>query len=135
MAEKQTILGRIAQLAKANINALLDKAEDPQKMIDQLIRDYTNSIIEAENAIAQTLGNLRMAEKDYEEDVKALLTGARRLPLLPRRLTPCAPPATRPEPTSGTTWPRLPSASRSSSRMRSRPRSPLSLLSAMSLSA
>ena len=71
MAEKQTILGRIAQLAKANINALLDKAEDPQKMIDQLIRDYTNSIIEAENAIAQTLGNLRMAEKDYEEDVKA----------------------------------------------------------------
>jgi len=71
MAEKQTILGRITQLAKANINALLDKAEDPQKMIDQLIRDYTNSIIEAENAIAQTLGNLRMAEKDYEEDVKA----------------------------------------------------------------
>ena len=71
MAEKQTIMGRIAQLAKANINALLDKAEDPQKMIDQLIRDYTNSIIEAENAIAQTLGNLRMAERDYEEDVKA----------------------------------------------------------------
>ena len=71
MAEKQTILGRIAQLAKANINAILDKAEDPQKMIDQLIRDYTNSIVEAENAIAQTLGNLRMAEKDYEEDVKA----------------------------------------------------------------
>ena len=71
MAEKQTIMGRIAQLAKANINALLDKAEDPQKMIDQLIRDYTNSIVEAENAIAQTLGNLRMAEKDYEEDVKA----------------------------------------------------------------
>ena len=71
MAEKQTILGRIAQLAKANINAILDKAEDPQKMIDQLVRDYTNSIIEAENAIAQTLGNLRMAEKDYEEDVKA----------------------------------------------------------------
>ena len=71
MAEKQTIMGRIAQLAKANINALLDKAEDPQKMIDQLVRDYTNSIVEAENAIAQTLGNLRMAEKDYEEDVKA----------------------------------------------------------------
>ena len=126
MAEKQTILGRIAQLAKANINALLDKAEDPQKMIDQLIRDYTNSIIEAENAIAQTLGNLRMAERDYEEDVKAAADWGQKA---------AAASAKRPEPTSGTTWPRLPSASRSSSRMRSRPRSPLSPLSATSPSA
>lgn len=69
MAEKQTILGRISQLAKANINALLDRAEDPQKMLDQLIRDYTNSIAEAETAVAQTVGNLRLAEKDHEEDV------------------------------------------------------------------
>ena len=69
MAEKQTILGRISQLAKANIYALLDRAEDPQKMLDQLIRDYTNSIAEAETAVAQTVGNLRLAEKDYEEDV------------------------------------------------------------------
>ena len=72
MAQKQTILGRIAQLTRANINALLDKAEDPQKMIDQLVRDYTNSIVDAEQAIAQTIGNLRMAEQDYNEDVKAV---------------------------------------------------------------
>ncbi len=69
MAEKQSILGRIAQLAKANINALIDRAEDPAKMIDQLIRDYSNSIAEAETSVAQTIGNLRLAEKDYEEDV------------------------------------------------------------------
>lgn len=68
MAEKQTILGRVAQLAKANINALLDRAEDPEKMLDQLIRDYTNNIAEAESAIAQTIGSLRLAEKDQEED-------------------------------------------------------------------
>ena len=71
MAEKQSIFGRVTQLAKANINALLDKAEDPQKMIDQLIRDYTNNIAEAEQAVAQTIGNLRLAEKDYQEDVAA----------------------------------------------------------------
>ena len=69
MAGKQTILGRISQLAKANINELLDRAEDTQKMLDQLIRDYTNSIAEAETAVAQTVGNLRLAEKDHEEDV------------------------------------------------------------------
>nr|NLD41579.1 PspA/IM30 family protein [Actinomycetales bacterium] len=69
MAEKQSILGRIAQLTRANINALLDRAEDPQKMLDQLVRDYTSSIAEAEEAVAVTIGNLRLAERDYNEDV------------------------------------------------------------------
>ena len=64
MAEKQTILGRISQLTRANINALIDRAEDPQKMLDQLVRDYSNSIVEARQAVAQSIGNLRMAEKD-----------------------------------------------------------------------
>lgn len=68
MAQKQSILSRISTLAKANINAILDRAEDPQKMIDQMIRDYTNSIAEAEQAVAQTIGNLRMLEEDVRND-------------------------------------------------------------------
>lgn len=72
MAEKQTILGRISQLAKANINSLLDRAEDPEKMLDQLIRDYKNNIVEAENAIAQTIGNTRLAQQDLAEDKAAV---------------------------------------------------------------
>ena len=67
---KQTIFGRIAQLAKANINSLIDSAEDPQLMLDQLVRDYTGSIQEAESAIAQTIGNLRLLEDDHREDVQ-----------------------------------------------------------------
>ncbi|MER5616220.1 PspA/IM30 family protein [Streptomyces sp. NPDC002215] len=68
---KQTILGRVTQLAKANINALLDQAEDPQKMLDQLIREYTANISEAEQAVATTIGNLRLMEQDHQEDVDA----------------------------------------------------------------
>jgi phage shock protein A len=68
---KQSILGRVTQLVKANINALLDQAEDPQLMLDQLVRDYTNSIAEAESAVAQTIGNLRLMEQDHAEDVSA----------------------------------------------------------------
>ncbi|MCQ9163084.1 MULTISPECIES: PspA/IM30 family protein [unclassified Arthrobacter] len=68
---KQSIFGRIAQLAKANINSLLDQAEDPEKMLDQMVRDYKANITEAEGAVAQTIGNLRMLEDDYNEDVKA----------------------------------------------------------------
>ncbi|SDU60896.1 PspA/IM30 family protein [Jiangella alkaliphila] len=71
MAEKQSILGRISQLAKANINSLLDRAEDPELMLDQMVRDYTSNIAEAEQAVAQTIGNLRLAEQDHAEDVRA----------------------------------------------------------------
>lgn len=69
---QQTIFGRIANLARANIHALIDGAEDPEKMLDQLIRDYTNSIVEAEDAVAQTLGNLRLLEDDAREVQQAI---------------------------------------------------------------
>jgi phage shock protein A len=64
---QQTILGRISQLLRANVNAALDSAEDPEKMLDQMIRDYTNGISEAEEAVAQTIGNLRLLESDEQE--------------------------------------------------------------------
>jgi phage shock protein A len=67
---KHSIFGRIAQLAKANINSLIDQAEDPQKMLDQMVRDYTNNIAEAESAVAQTIGNLRMLQDDYNQDLE-----------------------------------------------------------------
>jgi phage shock protein A len=62
-----TILGRIGQLVRANINAMLDSAEDPERMLDQLVRDFTNNIAEAEEAVAQTVGNLRLLEDDERE--------------------------------------------------------------------
>ena len=66
-----TILGRIGQLVRANINAMLDSAEDPEQMLDQLVRDFTNNIAEAEEAVAQTVGNLRLLEDDQREAQQA----------------------------------------------------------------
>jgi phage shock protein A len=67
-----SILGRIGQLVRANINALIDSAEDPEKMLDQLVRDFTNNIAEAEEAVAQTIGNLRLVEDDAREAREAV---------------------------------------------------------------
>src|SRR5829696_5376396 len=50
----QSILGRIGQLLRANVNALIDQAEDPEKMLDQLIRDFTQNMGEAEQAVEAT---------------------------------------------------------------------------------
>jgi phage shock protein A len=68
---QQSIIGRITSLARANINALLDQAEDPKKMLDQMVRDYTSAISDAEGAVAQTIGNLRMMEEDAREEQSA----------------------------------------------------------------
>ena len=67
---KQSIFGRMSQLIRANVNSMLDRAEDPEKMLDQMVRDFTNNISEAEEAVAQTIGNLRMMEDDYREDLE-----------------------------------------------------------------
>jgi phage shock protein A len=72
MTQKTSILGRISQLAKANVNALLDRAEDPEKMLNQLVTDFTNSIAEAEEAVAQTIANTRLAEQDLQIDKDAV---------------------------------------------------------------
>ena len=64
---QSSILGRVSQLIRANINAILDSAEDPERMLDQLVRDFTDNIAEAEDAVAQTIGNLRLIEDDARE--------------------------------------------------------------------
>jgi phage shock protein A len=67
----QSILGRIGQLVRANVNALLDSAEDPEQMLEQLVRDYSSNVREAEAAVAQTIGNLRLLEEDQREALDA----------------------------------------------------------------
>ncbi len=57
-----------ALLSRRNINAPPStRPRDPQKMIDQLIRDYTNSITRPRTHPGQPC----MAEKDHEEDARA----------------------------------------------------------------
>lgn len=43
------IIDRIKGLAKANINSIIDRAEDPEKMTNQIIRDLQSAITEARN--------------------------------------------------------------------------------------
>lgn len=46
------ILDRFTDIVKANINDLLDRAEDPAKMIDQYLRDLTDSLAEVKEQTA-----------------------------------------------------------------------------------
>ena len=85
-------------LVRANLNDLLDRAEDPEKMLDQLVRDYRNAINEARTEVAATVGNLRMTEEDLSEARGLSMQWGRRprprrvVATMPRRAT--QPPST-----------------------------------------
>ena len=44
---------------RQSISSLIDAAEDSEKMLDQMVRDYANNI-RGQAAVAQTIGNLRL---------------------------------------------------------------------------
>jgi phage shock protein A len=65
---KQSISGRVAQLARADLSGLLARSDDPGLLADQLVADYTINIAEAESAIAQAAATRRLLEHDLAED-------------------------------------------------------------------
>ena len=48
-------LQRFSQIMSANINALLDKCEDPAKMIDQYLREMNENLAEVKSTTASLM--------------------------------------------------------------------------------
>ncbi|HET7626804.1 MAG TPA: PspA/IM30 family protein [Bacillales bacterium] len=61
---------RVQTVVSSELNALLDKAEDPVKMLDQFMRDMEEDIHEAETAVAKQIANEKMLKKKYEDAQK-----------------------------------------------------------------
>lgn len=59
------LIDRISQLARANINDMLDRAEDPEKMLNQILRDMESNIKQAREQVAMMIAQ----EKEIEGDV------------------------------------------------------------------
>ena len=64
------ILNRMVTIIKSNLNELLDKAEDPEKMLEQLILDMQEQYTEAKAQIAQAIADEKKLEREYEEQLK-----------------------------------------------------------------
>ncbi len=58
---------RMRDLTMANINALLDKAEDPVKMLDQYLRDMEEDVQDAEIAVAKQIAVEKKLKQQYQE--------------------------------------------------------------------
>ncbi|WP_129630117.1 PspA/IM30 family protein [Candidatus Oscillochloris fontis] len=52
-----SILGRIKDLVSANVNSMLDKAEDPEKMANEYLRQLTNEVYEVRTSVAAAMAD------------------------------------------------------------------------------
>lgn len=62
------IFGRIAQLIKSNLNDLINRAEDPEKMLNQVIVDMNAQLVEAKKQVAVAIADEKRLQKQYEAE-------------------------------------------------------------------
>ncbi|MGO4888706.1 PspA/IM30 family protein [Anaerobacillus sp. MEB173] len=59
--------GRVKTVMSSELNALLNKAENPVKMLDQMLRDMEKDLAEAEATVARQMANCKMLEKKVDD--------------------------------------------------------------------
>jgi phage shock protein A len=64
------LLDRVATLIRANLNDLVDKAENPEKMLKQVILDMENQFMQVKTQVAIALADLHLLEKKKKENVE-----------------------------------------------------------------
>ncbi len=61
------IFSRISSLFKSNINDIISKAEDPEKMLNQVVLDMQNQLVEAKKQVAVSIADQKRLEKQRDE--------------------------------------------------------------------
>ena len=75
------IFDRVSRLLRANVNDALDNAEDPEKMLDQLIRDMTEELRQARGQVAAMIAQEKELAVDKAESDRTAAEWQRRAEL------------------------------------------------------
>src|SRR5881397_3435427 len=62
------LLERVSTLVRANLNDLVDKAENPEKMIKQVILDMQNQLLQVKTQVAIAIADQHLLEKKQKEN-------------------------------------------------------------------
>jgi phage shock protein A len=62
------LLERVTTLIRANLNDMIDRAEDPEKMIKQVILDMENQYLQVKTQVAVSIADQHMLEKKLKEN-------------------------------------------------------------------
>jgi phage shock protein A len=65
------LLERVATLIRANLNDLIDKAEEPEKMIKQVILDMQNQLLQVKTQVAIAIADQHLLMKKQQENQQA----------------------------------------------------------------
>jgi len=63
------IFKRLTDVVKANINDLISKAEDPEKMLNQMLIDMNEHLIEAKKGVASAIADEKRLERQLQENL------------------------------------------------------------------
>ena len=64
------IFSRLGSLLKSNLNDLISRAEDPEKMLNQVLLDMKNSLVESKKQVAVAIADEKRLQKQYETEVE-----------------------------------------------------------------
>jgi len=62
------LLERVATLVRANLNDLVERAENPEKMLKQVILDMQNQFMQVKTQVAIAIADLHLLEKKQKEN-------------------------------------------------------------------
>jgi phage shock protein A len=62
------IFSRLAQLIKSNLNDLISRSEDPEKMLNQIVLDMNNQLVEAKKQVAASIADEKRLAKQFEQE-------------------------------------------------------------------
>jgi phage shock protein A len=62
------IFSRLAQLIKSNLNDLISRSEDPEKMLNQVVLDMNNQLVEAKKQVAASIADEKRLAKQFEQE-------------------------------------------------------------------
>ncbi len=61
------LMERVAMLLRANVNDMIDRAEDPEKMLKQLLLDMENQLLQVKTQVAIGIADQHLLEKKQQE--------------------------------------------------------------------